>query len=1360
MLQKILVVIVGLVMSVVGALSPDGLLAGTNAGGDGNRLSSNTAEETLSTLRLSDGQAFARVSVLWAEVDGRRVTEDAWGTGEVEEIRFKVGVKGVDGLALAVGDKIVDLHPTDIITVRMFRGDFSYRGIGTPTATVQLQGTVKTTVLHQGDVGNRVVTQLSDLELSRAAKAPRDDKVAYVVLTTGERVDTVAVEDGGSRLFTEEAPVASQAKNEPGNLLAKWVKIDGKLVREYTWGDGSLGKIEFEPAESVSRSVVVAFNGEVSEVAAGERVVVEDFVGEYLAYQVSGGLIRLRLDGYAANYALGVLPPLPSQGGEGAPLASFEFAPISPRTTDSVLFRDTSTDDGRIVFYRWDFGDNASAIQREATHRFSKPGTYEVNLTVTDNDLKSSSLARTIIVRNAEPVADFDFSPKIVTTDTVVAFSDHSYDSDGGLVNWSWDFGDGTKSFQRHPTHRFARGGNLTVTLTVTDDLGARTSLSKVVLVRNTPPLAGFTYSPSAIATLDPIQFMDNSSDPDGSIVRWNWSFGDGRFGAGSAPVHAYARPGLYTVTITVTDDGGDADSATTTILVSNRPPFPEFSWNPVGEAASVPITFTSQSTDPDGEVLTARWSWGDGSAPTGGFTATHTFPRAGTYDVTLTVTDNTFGTSNVTRSVTVANSAPRANMQFGPNPTFRGSEVTFSDTSTDPDGDALVNWTWELGEGRVAFGRVVRHTYTTIGSYDIRLTVTDADGQTSSLTRTLRVLNRPPTVALAIAPERPIAGENVTFLATGIDPDAPEGAIEFEWLFSDGMRASGANVTRVFSHRGDYSAQVRGIDAEGGASAPVVRSFSVGFARPNVDFDWSPIVPRPGQLVNFTDRSTSANGAIRDWRWDFGDGLPSGTSTRPSPSYSYRSNGTFLVRLTVTDVMNQSASAERLVVVNTPPVAAFASPTGPIQLNTAIPLTDASHDVDGFIVSWSWTFADGFATMDRHPTHPGFGTPGSYLATLTVTDDQGATNTTSRLLNVMNTPPLARWTHDTFGMPQAVNHTIGFDAAGLSYDPDGTPITSYTWDFGDGSPATAGAQATHVFTRSGRYVVGLTVHDGLRASERTVESHKTLVIAPSHPITLAVTGSLPDGSQATINALPYALSVRVGGVPVDGAAFVPSGAGFQVTLDPSVWVHGDIATIRVSAPFLSGVNEQKISLREGTLGVPVHFTLRMAVRADLVPAPGDRVSPLAPVLGNHTHYGGDPLYHDMAERPHGTGSLHYADGSVAAGMPVDIEARWVPLRYAYIVRNLTDTPDTRTAFSGWCRAGSTLTDEAGRFQWSFDDPSTCLPNGGLEVYPMGRWEVRARPQVPTAENRVSDTRVFYVDPTGGFLMRSTFGLA
>lgn len=1364
MLQKIIVVIVGLVMSVVGALSPD-LLAGKNAGAAEDELGANTAEETLATLRTSSGEAFARVSVLWLEVDGRRVTEDAWGTGEVDELRFKVGVKGVDDVALSVGDKIVQLHPTDIITIRMFRGDFSYRGIGTSLSSVQLQGSVKTTVLKQGDLTNRVQTRVNDLDLGNVkdSRPGDEEKVAYVVLTTGQKVDTVAVEDGGARLFTEEVATVSEAKNEPGNLLAKWVKIDGKLIREYTWGDGTLPKVEFEPAEGTAHSIVLAFNGETTEIPAGERVVIEDFVGEYLVYQVSGGMMRLRLDGYARASTTAAALPIPQQGGAGAPLVSFEFSPPSPKSTDTVQFRDLSTDDGIIVFRAWDFGDNSSGVLQDPTHRFAKPGTYEVRLSVTDNDLKTSNITRTIMVRNSEPVTDFDYSPKIVNTDTVVAFTDHSFDADGALANWTWDFGDGGKSYTRHPTHRFLRAGNVTVTLTTIDDMGGRSSLSKVILVRNSPPLASFTYSPGGPLTLDPVQFLDNSSDRDGTVVAWNWSFGDGQFGSGSNPVHPYARPGLYTVSLTAYDDMGDVDTVSTTLLVHNRPPFAEFAWSPQGAAADVPITFSSQSSDPDGLILISRWDFGDGSVGSVGPIVTHTFPRAGTYNVTLTVTDNTLGTSPVSRSVEVANTAPRATMIFAPNPTYRLSEVTFSDTSVDPDGDRIVNSTWDFGDGAIAYGRLVQHSYTTLNNFPVTLTVTDEEGQTSSITRTLRVLNRPPTLSVDYGPKKIHAGDAVSFSAVAVDPDLPNGTVEYSWVFSDNQTPLvGAHISRGFLKRGNYTVTVRATDTEGGISAPVVIGFAVDYAKPNVNFNWTPNVPAKNQLVTFDDQSSSANGALRDWKWTFGDNT--GFVTLPDPTHAYTRNGTFNVRLQVTDIAGQTNFSEQQIFVNLLPRVGFVHPTNVLPIGTPVPFMDTSYDEDGTVDAWTWDFGDGNTSTERHPTHDGYARPGAYPVKLTVRDNYGAENSTTQFVNIANAPPVAAWTYDTLGQPLVINNTVLFNGYDLSYDPDepgGGPLAHYNWTMGDGTPIKLGANVSHIFKRSGRWTVGLQVSDGVKNSSVTEDSHKTLRIAPDHPVKFIVRASLPDGSPAPITALPYSVAIRVNGAPLDGAAYLPVGTTMEATVDPSLWVHGDPFNVRIVSQILAAPADHSSTLRDDLHIIYVNFTLRMAVTAEIVPAPGDSTSLLA-LLGSSDNYNGDPLYEDMTEVPHGTGRIFYADGSVAPFMRVDVETRWVPLKYISDARNGTSLSGV-AALPNWCKVASATSVANGTFGWAFDTTSPCYTNsiGGLvHLYPVGRWEVRARPQVPSAENKVSDMRPFYVDPTGGLILTATLGLA
>jgi len=88
----------------------------------------------------------------------------------------------------------------------------------------------------------------------------------------------------------------------------------------------------------------------------------------------------------------------------------------------------------------------------------------------------------------------------------------------------------------------------------------------------NLPPTANFTYSPGTPTTADSIAFTDNSTDDDGNIVSWAWSFGDGGTSAEQDPSHSFGSPGTYTVTLTVTDDDGATDTQTATITVSSPP--------------------------------------------------------------------------------------------------------------------------------------------------------------------------------------------------------------------------------------------------------------------------------------------------------------------------------------------------------------------------------------------------------------------------------------------------------------------------------------------------------------------------------------------------------------------------------------------------------------------------------------------------------------------------------------------------------------------------------------------------------------------------------------------------------------------
>lgn len=169
---------------------------------------------------------------------------------------------------------------------------------------------------------------------------------------------------------------------------------------------------------------------------------------------------------------------------------------------------------------------------------------------------------------NRPPVASFTVTPNNLS---VALNATSSSDPDGSITFYAWTFGDGVSGNGVTTSHTYAAAGTYTITLQVTDNLGARSqSITSVTVssvpVVNPPPIASFTATPSGLAvSLN----ASASSDPNGSIVAYAWTFGDGASGAGVTTTHTYALGGTYTITLRVTDNLGAQSASTTSITVS-----------------------------------------------------------------------------------------------------------------------------------------------------------------------------------------------------------------------------------------------------------------------------------------------------------------------------------------------------------------------------------------------------------------------------------------------------------------------------------------------------------------------------------------------------------------------------------------------------------------------------------------------------------------------------------------------------------------------------------------------------------------------------------------------------------------------
>jgi len=266
------------------------------------------------------------------------------------------------------------------------------------------------------------------------------------------------------------------------------------------------------------------------------------------------------------------------------PVAVINASPQDGHAPLTVTFdASRSHDDAGIAEYHWDFGDphdTLPASSATATHTFQYPGTYLVKLTVIDEDGTLDSEILAIIATNPPPVASFSVSNERPSAGALVDFdASGSYDPNGEVVAYSWDFGDGNTGSGAKTNHSYTDVDYYVVTLTVTDDQGETGTARLAIITQQAAgdncggdscgggdiPLAVITGFPSCtgIAVGVPITFDGSfSRSAEGEIVQYKWDFGDEETAVGAIVTHTYQQPGRFTVVLTINDNTGQQASA------------------------------------------------------------------------------------------------------------------------------------------------------------------------------------------------------------------------------------------------------------------------------------------------------------------------------------------------------------------------------------------------------------------------------------------------------------------------------------------------------------------------------------------------------------------------------------------------------------------------------------------------------------------------------------------------------------------------------------------------------------------------------------------------------------------------------
>jgi beta propeller repeat protein len=321
------------------------------------------------------------------------------------------------------------------------------------------------------------------------------------------------------------------------------------------------------------------------------------------------------------------------------------------------------------------------------------------------------------------PIANFSAIPISGKAPLSVFFSDKST---GTSKKWKWDFGDGTTSTKQNPTHKYSKAGNYTVALTVTNAAGSNTVTKADYIKVVTKPVAAFSASPTSGKVPLNVKFTDAST---GTPTKWKWNFGDGTTSVQQNPIHKYSKAGKYTVTLTVTNAAGSNTVTKSNYITMAAKPVAAFSASPTSGKYPLNVKFTDKST---GSPTKWKWDFGDGTISTKQ-NPTHKYSAAGKYTVTLTVT-NAAGINTVTKSnyitVTGTSQAPTADFWGWPLSGKAPLKVKFTETSKG----SPTSWKWDFGDGKYSTEKSPTHTYSSAGTYTVKLIATNEAGSSTKL--------------------------------------------------------------------------------------------------------------------------------------------------------------------------------------------------------------------------------------------------------------------------------------------------------------------------------------------------------------------------------------------------------------------------------------------------------------------------------------------------------------------------------------------------------------------------------------------------------------------------------------------------
>lgn len=461
-------------------------------------------------------------------------------------------------------------------------------------------------------------------------------------------------------------------------------------------------------------------------------------------------------------------------------------------------------------------------------------------------------------------------------------------------------------------------------------------------------------------------------------------------------------------------------------------------------------VSFQDQST---GNPTSWKWTLGNGSYSTNQNPVT-TYFNPGVYTVKLVVQNSSGADSVIAASYITVYANPQVTFSGSPTQGCFPLDVNFTNTSKAGSG-TITDYLWDFGDGNISTDIKAEHIYTTPGTFDVTLKVTNSYGCTNALTNSDMV-----TINDGVNADFSLTSLDVcTTPATAIFRNNSEGSgsIDYLWNFGDGQTSTLFSPSHKYNNSGTFHVL---LTAQSAGGCTDTATMDVVIAIPTSSFK-NTDATCSNQSIFFTNTSVPAPVSST---WYFGDGTK---STELNPEKIYTKTGTYTVKLVNTFSSACSDSITKTITIASGPSVSFKADD---TVKCVAPLNvNFTNTTTGNAVQYIWDFGDGNTSQAENPAHV-YTKSGTFTVTLTAISSSGCQNVFRKvdyinilpikITQILNLP-------DSGCIPLAVKPEVQLNII--------TPIRKYTWDFGDGE--TSGlATPVYTYNKEGIYTVKVTI--------------------------------------------------------------------------------------------------------------------------------------------------------------------------------------------------------------------------------------------------------------------------------------------